>query len=171
MVLTNVKGEKSHMKATVKLSDIVDGMEMQHQEMHQYLHVPSGKIYPISDEEFQYAENEEPLDDIPDWQRESVEIADRILSTDDYLVLPDQFEIHEYAIMERFCLTLSDINISEDIYHSIKGSGAFRRFKDKIHHYGIQDDWYKFKEAAFYEIALDWCKTNEVPFIDDSPDK
>jgi len=159
------------MKATVNLSNIVECMEQQTEELHQYLHVVSGKIFPISDEEFLYAEDEEALDDIPDWQRELVELANKILSTNEYIQLPDQSDIHEYSIMERFCLSLADEKLRADMYNSIKGSGAFRRFKENIHHYNIQDDWYQFREAAFFDLAADWCKKHEIPFVDDRANK
>ncbi|MBN2354805.1 hypothetical protein JXO59_01760 [candidate division KSB1 bacterium] len=153
--------------ASVRLSEIVDAMEMQAEGSHQFLHLATGEIYYISDEEFDYAKQEEPLDHIPDWQIESVERAKTILSTEEYLALPSTFDIHEYAIMERFCLSITDDALRDKMYNAIKGSGAFRRFKENIFYHNIEQDWYQFREEAFYKIAVDWCNDNKIPFIDD----
>ena len=154
------------MNATVHLREIVDAMEMQTEQSHQFLHLATGEIYYITDEEFDYAEEEEPLDHIPDWQIESVERAKNILTTEEYLALPSKFDIHEYAIMERFCLSISDDALREKMYNAIKGSGAFRHFKENIFYHNIEQDWYQFKEEALYEIAVDWCNDNKIPFVD-----
>ena len=50
------------------------------------------------------------------------------------------------------------------MYSSIKGSGAFQRFKNKIHHYGIADEWYKYKDEALKELAIEWCEENEIEY-------
>jgi len=65
--------------------------------------------------------------------------------------------------MERFCLSLEEA-LRDKMYAAIKGSGAFRRFKDSIHNYGIADDWYKYKEESFREIAIEWCKDNDLEY-------
>lgn len=41
----------------------------------------------------------------------------------------------------------------EKMESAIRGSGAFRRFKDSIMHYGIEKDWYDFLEEAHRRIA------------------
>jgi hypothetical protein len=46
----------------------------------------------------------------------------------------------------------------------IKGSDAFRRFKDAIHDYGIENDWYKYHNNALKEIAIEWCQENDIEF-------
>jgi len=78
--------------------------------------------------------------------------------------LPDKFEINEYNIMEKFCLSIRNKEISDIMYSLIKGSGAFRRFKDNIRKYDMEDDWYKYRDAAIKEIAIEWCKDNNVKF-------
>ncbi|MBN1350411.1 hypothetical protein JXJ21_13435 [candidate division KSB1 bacterium] len=157
------------MNATVKLSDIVDGLQMQGVELSHYLHVSTGKVYPIMDEEIGYAEHGKSLDDIPDWQKGSVEIAKKILSTDEFIMLPEQYDVNEYAMMERFCLSLSDDALRNEMYYSIKGAGAFRRFKDNIYRYEIQDEWYQYREDEYYKYASEWCEVNKIPYVDDRP--
>lgn len=57
----------------------------------------------------------------------------------------------------------------EALYGLIKGSGAFRRFKDAVHHYGIADDWYKYRDNALRQTAIDWCRHNNIEFEETNP--
>ncbi len=152
--------------AKILLSEIVDDMEMQNDMCSNYYHIPTGKIVLITEDDMSYAENDEPVDSAPDWQEESIKIAKEILMTDDYLSLPSQRDIHEWEIMHQFSLSIPG-EIGEILNDSIHGSGAFRMFKDKIFNLGIQEDWYHFKKNNFFDIAKNWCKGNNIEFIDD----
>ena len=155
------------MVLRVKLDDIIEGLECQSEESHSYLDKRTGKVILISDEELCTAENDEPIEDFPDWQHDQFKIAKEILAeTGDYIELPSQFDIHKYSIMERFCLSIDDSEISDTLYSLIKGSGAFQRFKNAIHKFDISDDWYKYRDNALKEIAIEWCQENGIEFDD-----
>lgn len=66
------------MPIHVKLSDIIDGMETQSDESSSYLNKKTGKIVLISFEEMSAAEDNEPIEDFPEWQQELVETAREI---------------------------------------------------------------------------------------------
>lgn len=120
----------------------------------------------INDQEFRAAEHNEPIGDFSEWQQENIKVAKEILEMDKYIPLPTKFDIHEYGIMERLCLSIRDTKISDILYNSIKGSGAFRRFKQNIYRYNIQDDWYNYRDAALREIAIEWCEDNNIEFTE-----
>lgn len=155
----------------VKLKDIVDEMEMQMDEYHKYLNKETGTIVTISTEELGIAEESEEDDDFSqytDWQQDSIkEALDVLLNWDDYVELPDKWEINEYDIMENFCFSIKNDKISNALYSAIKGRGAFRHFKDSICRYGVEDDWYKFRELALRNIAIEWCEDNEIIYSDE----
>jgi hypothetical protein len=56
----------------VKLRDVVDGLEMQGDEMTAYLNKRTGELVPTTSEELSAAEEEEDLDDYPEWQRRAL---------------------------------------------------------------------------------------------------
>ncbi|MEK7727671.1 MAG: ArgE/DapE family deacylase [candidate division KSB1 bacterium] len=153
------------MPHPVKLSAIVDAMQAFAPEMHHYLHLQTGEVHMITEEEFQAAEADAPLAEYQDWERAQIEVAKEILSTENFLALPERVEINEYRMMEDFCMALTDETLREAMYFAIKGAGAFRRFKDRLHHYGIIEQWYAFRETRYGEIAAQWCEANEIPFI------
>jgi hypothetical protein len=153
-----------HSALRVKLSDIVEGLEFQSDECFSYLNTATGEVVSVTNEELRAAEEDEPLEDFPDWQHEAIRMAKDILETDHYLSLPDRFEIHEYSIMERFCLSVDDEDIRDDLCNAIRGRGAFRYFQDRIRAYGIAEAWYRYRDAALREIAVGWCEEHGIPY-------
>jgi len=153
------------MAIRVKLDDIIDGLESQSDESRSFLNKKTGEVVLITDEELNAARENEPIEDFPDWQQDQVRIAKEIIAeTGDYISLPTKFDINEYRIMERFCLSLDDPEMSDLFYGLIKGGGAFRRFKDAIHKYDIADEWYIHRNDALKEIAIEWCRENNIEF-------
>jgi hypothetical protein len=163
------------MAKSIKLSKILEAMDAQGQDGSAYFDTTTGEVITVSEEEMRMAEDadDEDLDDSPEWERELIEKNQQILEdeTGRFLQLPDKFEIHEYQIMERFCSTIEDIKISTSLYNNLKGSEAFRRFKNGIHIHGVENDWYKYREEAFKEIAIEWCQMNELEYVDDVKQK
>ncbi len=82
-----------------------------------FLDLVTGNIVSVSDEELRAAQGEHLLDDYPYWQHELIDLARDI--EDDvgrYIALPTRFDIHEYSIMENFCLSLEDDRLSKEMY-------------------------------------------------------
>jgi hypothetical protein len=66
--------------------------------------------------------------------------------------------------MERFCYSVEDEELSNELLDQIGWSGAFRRFKDAIYRHGITDDWYRFCQTALEEIAVKWLEANNITY-------
>ncbi|MHC4174455.1 MAG: UPF0158 family protein [Planctomycetota bacterium] len=155
------------MAIRAKLDDIIEGLEFQSDESSSFLDKTTGKVVLISEYEMCAAENEDPIEDFPDWEQDLVRIAKEIVDeTENYIALPTKFDIHEYSIMEKFCLSLNDSEMSDTLYSLIKGSGAFGRFRNAIHEYDIADDWYKYRNDVLKEIAIEWCQEKGIEFED-----
>jgi hypothetical protein len=153
----------------LKLKEIIDEMDMQTEEYRSYLNKETAVIISVSMEELSIAEDSEEDDDFseyPEWQQESLKDAlDVIDNEDNYIELPDKCEINEYDIMEDFCGSVNNDSVSNALYSAIKGRGAFRRFKDAIIRFGVENDWYRFREEALKKIAIEWCEDNEITFV------
>jgi hypothetical protein len=152
------------MTVVVSLRDVVNEMDVMSDESHAYLNKETGELITITDEEINAIENEDDWGEYPEWQRKALVTAKKVLDTSNYLPLPNKFDIHEYAIMERFCYSVEDPKLSDELSSQIRGSGAFRRFKDAIHRYSIEDDWYRFRDQALEEIAIEWLESNGIAF-------
>jgi hypothetical protein len=152
------------MALPVNLKDIIEGLEFQSDEGSSHLNTATGEVVYVTEEELRAAEEEEPLNHFPEWQHDAIRIAKDIVETDHYLQLPDRFEIHEYSIMERFCLSIDDEDMRDDLCDAIRGRGAFRRFKDRMQLYGMAEEWYRYRDAALREIAVAWCEAHGIPY-------
>ena len=154
------------MPGQVTLKDIIEGLEFQSDEQSSYLNTATGEVVSVTTEELQAAEEDEPLEDFPEWQHDAIRIARDMVEMDHYLPLPDRFEINEYSIMERFCLSVDDDDLRDDLCDAIRGRGAFRRFKDRVQAYGIAEAWYRYRDEALREIAVAWCEAQGLQYTE-----
>jgi len=152
----------------VLLKDLIDGMDMQMDEYRQFLNKETGVVVSVSNEELSIAEGSEEDDafsQYPDWQREAIQQAlDIDLNWENYIELPNKWEVDEYHIMEQFCDSLDNEKIATTLFSAISGKGAFRRFKDTVQRYGIENRWYSYREEALKKIALSWCEQNNISY-------
>ena len=155
------------MSLPVKLNDVIEALEAAGEGCTQYLDRRTGEIVMITNEEMEAAEEDELISEYPDWQREAILKAHEINRSENFVALPDQFDIYEYKLMEDFCLALQDRRVGEDLRRLIKGSGAFRRFKNAIFSLGIHDDWFAFRKKALEVIAIEWLEQHEIDYTDD----
>lgn len=137
-----------------KLSLIIEGMDRANVDEKYYLNENNGRVWVSTDMGNFYTDNNEKLDD-------------EYLYNDSSISLPGQYEINEYKIINNFIETIKDSQIKNQLLIVIQGPGAFRRFKDSCINYGIINDWYKFKNNAYYELAKEWCLWNNIDFEDD----
>ena len=155
------------MNIQVKLKDIIDEMEIQFEESRSLLNIKTGEIVLVTSEDLRAAEDEKPFDHLPGWEQESRMIAiDVVENFENYIELPTKYEVNEYEIMENFCLTVSDQRKQESLLRTIKGKGAFRRFKDKIIDFEMEEQWYSYRDQSFKQIAIEWCQENKINFIE-----
>lgn len=94
------------------------------------------------------------------------DLIEMVIDDDDYIPLPSKYEMNEYHVMEKYIEQLADQNIKNILRDAICGKGAFRRFKNLIHHYHIQNDWYQFLTNEYRKVALRWCQKYNVSFVE-----
>lgn len=151
-------------KAAVQLDDLINEIEFQMDENVSYINTQTGEVIMLSREEIRAAEDEEALENYPDWQRENIEQAMKIIEDEDevYIDFTLKNEYHEYEIVEEFIGTLSEAKVREELFGVIQGKGAFRRFKDRIGVHNVEKQWYEFKEKKVKELVIEWCEENDL---------
>lgn len=157
------------MAVVVPLRDLVDELQTLSDETHVYLNKITGEVISITNDDFSFVENGDDWREFTEseLEQEFFEKVEKALNSDEYLESPSRFEIDEYEIMERFCLSVPDEKISNLLLENIRGSGAFRRFKDTIYRYDIEKEWFKFRDKAYKEIAILWLESNGFAYLDD----
>jgi len=155
------------MEKPVKLKEIMDGMDLQFDEFRTFLNIKKGEVITVSQEALRLAEDEEPTDHLPEWQQNDIRAAiDVVENFDDYIDLPDRYEINEYEMMEDFCYTLTSQRDQDSLLDAIRGKGAFRRFKDLVGYIGIEKKWYAFRDDRYKQVAIDWCDAHNVKYVE-----
>ncbi len=157
------------MPEPIKLKQVVDAMEPISDMAIAYYHRPTGTIVEVPTAEgmdlSMDVDLDAPLDELPEWQRELVTWIRRVDEhRDEFVGLPDRFEINEWNMMASFAASLEDDKQAADLDDAIRGSGAFGRFKGYVHRHGLGDAWYAFRNAEYERIARGWCEFNEIPF-------
>ena len=123
----------------VKLDAIADALDWVDDETSVYYDTETG-------ETIMYNEN---------WDNEDIDI-DEIDYDDKYIVLPDQYEINEYHMMEAFAYDHND----DRLITALQGRGAFRKFKDTVDHIGLRNEWFEFRDNCYRSRAEDWCRAH-----------
>ena len=98
--------------------------------------------------------------------KENSELIEEIECSDDYILVPNKYDVDEYSMMERFIYTIPSELIQSRLEELIQGKGAFRRFKDAIFNLGITEEWYKFRDECYKEFAKEWCEYHNIAFIE-----
>ena len=133
----------------VTLSKIIEGLEMVDNIVDCYYNQENDEIF---------------LSNIGEYEELTEDEIDELFERS--IILPTQYEINEYQIMVDFIETIDNDKTKEELKRLIQGKGAFRRFKDYCFDLNIIQDWYKYKEQRFKEIAINWCKVNGLQYID-----
>lgn len=155
------------MNEPVKLKDIIEEMEVQFEESRSFLNIVTGEIVSVTSEDLRAAEDEEPLDHLPEWEQENRMIAmDLVENFENYIELPTKDELNEYEMMENFCLKVTDQRKQESLLRDIRGKGAFRRFKDNIINFDLEEQWYSYRDECYKQIAINWCQENKINYIE-----
>ena len=152
------------MTVRVLLREIIDGMQLQSDEMSAYLNIRTGQVVPVSAEDLMAAKFGEADAAETDWEVEAAELARAVAAGKDYVALPDRFEIDEYRMMERFANGVTDGQASQRLQRAIQGRGAFRHFKDAVQDLGLAQQWYDYRDRAYEAIAIDWCDANGIAY-------
>lgn len=131
----------------VKLSEVIDALDFTNDEIEYYYNPNTEKIFMSNIGDYEDL-NEDELDELYEKS----------------IMLPTRYDINEYKMMEDFTETISDTVLQNQLYISLNGRGAFRRFKDTCINFDIINDWYKFRDEKYKKIAIDWCKENNIEF-------
>jgi hypothetical protein len=131
----------------VTLSKIIEGLEMVDDMTDCYYNPEKDEIF---------------LSNIGEYEDLTEDEIDELFEAS--IILPTQHEINEYQIMVDFIETIDNLEIKNNLQRLIYGKGAFRRFKDYCVEMNIIQEWYKYRDEQYKEIAIEWCKQNELEY-------
>ena len=125
----------------IKLSEVVTAIEMTSIEKQFYYYIPEEII----------------IEDVEE------------LDFDDYIALPSNKEKDDYGTMLSFIEDRCDGEAKEWLIETVKGPGAFRRFKLTAERFSLLDDWYEYQNNAHEQLAINWCEYHGIEYLSDNP--
>ena len=145
----------------VLLREIAESIGLQSDEMTAYLNLKTGEVIPVAEESVMAADagedtcplTGEPLDEVR-----------AIMAGDGYVELPDFREANEYGMMEQFATSIDDQAVSDSLMTVLRDRRPFRHFKDAVHRMGLAESWYKFRDAEYTKLAVEWCEYHDIPY-------
>lgn len=138
----------------VKLTDVIDAIDNADDS--------TAYVYYIPYEEIMICENGHYIGD------DLHEDFDETAEEQDFIALPDRHEINDYQNMEKFADQYEDEEVAEWLANSLKGKGAFRRFRAVLERFTIEDEWYDFLELQHKVLAMEWCEEYGIEYKDDT---
>ena len=153
----------------VEIQKIVDELQMRFMDTTVYYNKITGEILNVQDDDFRIVEEddfENNIENYPEWQREHLkEVYDLLYNDiDNYIALPNNFDIKDSDIMEKFIETISDNNKKYQLENCMWQKGMYRKFKDKLIDIGLENEYYKFYDEKLKKIAIEWCKENNLEY-------
>ena len=153
----------------VEIQKIVDELQMRFMDTTVYYNKITGEILNVQDDDFRIVEEddfENNIENYPKWQREHLkEVYDLLYNDiDNYIALPNNFDIKDSDIMEEFIETISDSNKKYQLENCMWQKGMYRKFKDKLIYIGLENEYYKFYDEKLKKIAIEWCKENNLEY-------
>ena len=133
---------KEKLEITVRLSDIIDAVDMTFCDIEYYLDKKTGEIICSDDTMF------------------DEELADRV-EKHGFFVLPRTFGI--YRTMVKFVRTLPD-ELHDELNAALKEKDAAGRFVDTVCRLGMEEQWLAFKKTAYRQKAIKWCEDNGIGY-------
>lgn len=143
------KNKRSEIIVPLKI--ICDAIESADDGWNQYLDIEEMEVVALPECSF-----------AGEYDEEEQELADRIEEGWGirFFGLPSKFDIHEYGIMEEFIWSLPEGKVQDTLERAVRGKGAFRRFKDTLYRFDMEQQWYDFQAEKYQEIAMEWCEEN-----------
>jgi hypothetical protein len=135
-----------------KIDDIIDAIHFISSdpalESEAFLSLSSGEIHCRSP----YTEDYETVpDDIGDETK--------------YLPLPHKNDLDlGVALVFEFVAELYP-SAEDEVRAMFRKRGAYSRFKDWAERNDLLDDWYRFEEESTFEAVAQWCRDNDISFL------
>jgi len=64
--------------------------------------------------------------------------------------------------MDRFATDQAEADIRAELGDSLRGAGAFRRFKDAVYRLQLDDAWFKYRARSLEDIARGWLAEHNL---------
>lgn len=152
------------IKMKVDLNDVIECIEFEGELLTHYYNKKTGVIIYIEDSSTANykADDIQNIDKFEEWEKELIlSLHDFKENYNDYIQLPNHADIDEYGMMINFTNTIEDSDIRNTI---LENKDSFRELRNAIENVGLGSEWYDYREDSERNLAIKWCKDNNIEF-------
>lgn len=152
----------------VNISDVIECIEFENENLNHFYNKNTGIIiYKESSETSNYsAADYNRINEFEEWERELIEsLYDLENHPYNYIKLPGEEEISELNMMINFCNSFNDFSIDDIVNKNTDDIKKMQKIKKLIEEKNMLNDWYDFREQTEKQIAIDWCRHNNIEYI------
>lgn len=98
--------------------------------------------------------------------QEYEEVIDKIEKDEEerYYYLPNSYVFHDSELIEEYIDGIEDENIKDELEEEFYGKGKYRRFKETLKKYKIENGYYNFRKRYLKNMAIEWCQKNNIKY-------
>lgn len=137
---------------TANLQEVIGTLSDIGDDFSALINVKTGEILPF------IAGLNDPEEDEEEWEDK--------LFDDDWVSFPNKYDINAYQMMVDFIDLVPDEIMQSDLASAIRGSGAFRRFRDYVGNHNLLEQWYAFEQDQWQRKAITFLKDNDIPYTE-----
>jgi hypothetical protein len=153
-------------KLTVDRTLFQEAFKMGDSQADAFLDVETGEVVIITNDEWRVIEDIDEDEETDETL--NIALARQVYEGRDtrYLQLDKQDSREGYQDMEIFITDLGDEHLREVLETAIRGSGAFRRFKEVLYRYPeAQKAWFAFRDERIAMRMNRWFEHHEIEVI------
>ena len=105
----------------------------------------------------------ESIEGLSDWEIATVYETVAVLeNNEDYVFLPNKYEINDYRFMAKFSYTRAKKKHRIRLMDALGDRPSMLLFRRIIKELKLEQEWKTFKREEYLSIALDWCERNAI---------
>ncbi len=137
----------------VKLIEILDAMNYTGIGAQFLYHTKTEEIVMLGDKVFGLARNEALEKDLRK-------------HPDDYIDLPNEYEIDEVGMMDTYIENFPESDLKDELSETLVGRSPLSRFEEKMKENGLWEDWRQYRAEEFDWIARKWAADNGLTVVE-----
>lgn len=135
----------------VKLQDVIDGIAFANAQFQYFYHKKKEEVLVLMDNIYGIGKDKALQEDIDN-------------NADDYISLPNEYEVDEFAMMADFVEGLEDSLAASALFRvlDMESDTATRQFRQSVKAFDLTEEWEAFRDNCYYEVAMQWCEENGI---------
>lgn len=137
----------------VKLQDVIDGITYANAGAQFFYNTKTGEVHLL-------------MDNIYGISRDRSLEKEIEKNPEEYISLPNEYEIDEFSMMADFVEQLEDSEEASALFRVLDedGNAAQRLFKQSVQAFDLEKEWLEFRNGCYDEIARLWCDENQIEY-------